>query len=206
MKAKLWYHFVKNLCWVYFRLFHDLRVQGLENIPAGGFLLAANHESFFDPPLIGCALDQDLYFLARKTLFDPPVMAWLLPSIQALPIDQERPDMTGLKRIIALLKQGERVALFPEGARTLDGRLQPAAPGVGLVVAKVEVPVVPCRIFGGFKAWPRGGRPRWFTPLRVVYGAPIRFAVEQRRGKDAYQSLGDRIMEAIAELGWEGDN
>ncbi|GAB4245050.1 MAG: hypothetical protein OHK005_10160 [Candidatus Methylacidiphilales bacterium] len=205
MKAKLWYHFCKNLSAVYFRLFHDLRVQGLEHIPDGAFLLASNHESFYDPPLIGCCLDTDLHYLARKTLFDHPLMARLLPSIQALPIDQEKPDMTGLKRIIALLKQGERVALFPEGARTLDGRLQPAAPGVGLVVSKVEVPVVPCRVFGAYHAWPRGGRPRLFTPLRVIYGPPIRFDNARIRGKDAYQALGNQIMEAIAALSWDGD-
>lgn len=204
MKAKLWYHFVKNLCWVYFRLFHDLRVVGKENLPEGGYLLCANHESFFDPPLIGCALEHDLHFLARKTLFDPPLMAWLLPTIQALPIDQEKPDMTGLKRIIGLLKAGERVALFPEGARTLDGKLQPAAPGVGLVVSKVDVPVVPCRIFGAYHAWPRGGRPKPFTPLRVVYGPPLHFCTAQRRGKEGYQQLGDRIMAAIAALSWDG--
>jgi 1-acyl-sn-glycerol-3-phosphate acyltransferase len=202
VKGNLWYHFIKNLSWVYFRLFHDLRIQGMENIPSGGFLMASNHESFFDPPLIGCALQEDMFFLARKTLFDPPGMNWFLPSIQALPIDQERPDMTGLKRIIALLKQGERVALFPEGARNLDGKLQPAAPGVGLVLSKVDVPVVPCRILGGHAAWPRNGKPRLFMPLRVVYGKPLRFPSEKRRGKDAYQAIGDEIMRAIAALEW----
>ena len=86
----------------------------------GPVLIASNHESFLDPPLVGVGYDKAVYMLARKTLFRG-LGAWLYPKLNAIPIDQERPDMTSLKKIIKLLRQGNQVVIFPEGARTLDG-------------------------------------------------------------------------------------
>ncbi|MDR1303981.1 MAG: 1-acyl-sn-glycerol-3-phosphate acyltransferase [Verrucomicrobiales bacterium] len=197
----MWFRLCRLLCQIYFRLFHNFRVEGLDYIPAdGGFFVAANHESFFDPPAVGCDVERRMFFLARKSLFAPPVMDRLLPTIRALPVDQEKPDMTGLKRIIDIARRGDGVLLFPEGSRTLDGRLQPAAPGLGLAIAKSGVPVVPARICGAFAAWPRGGRPRLFTPLTVVYGPPLDFSNSPHLKTKNYQALSDEVMAAIGRL------
>ncbi|MDR1192330.1 MAG: 1-acyl-sn-glycerol-3-phosphate acyltransferase [Verrucomicrobiales bacterium] len=201
MNTDGWFRLCRGLCQIYFRLFHDFRVEGLDHIPrAGGFFVAANHESFFDPPAVGCEIERKMFFLARKTLFVPPVMDKLLPTIRALPVDQEKPDMTGLKRIIDVARRGNGVLLFPEGSRTLDGHLQPAAPGLGLAIAKSGVPVVPARIFGAFAAWPRGGKPRLFTPLTVKYGAPLTFTGSPHLKTKNYQALSDEVMAAIAKI------
>ena len=194
------YHVCQNISALYFRAFHHLQIHGTDHIPAGGCLIASNHVSFFDPPLLGCAAPRHFHYLARKTLFTPPVMDKILPRINAVPIDQERPDMVGLKRIIALAKAGAAVVLFPEGARSFNGILQPAQPGIGLVIAKSGVPVVPARIFGAHRAWPRDGKPHPFTPIEVVFGPPIHFKPTASKDRDTYKKIGDHVIQAIAAI------
>lgn len=183
-----------------FSAFYDLRLYGVENIPEGGCLIASNHVSFLDPPALSCRLPHSPAFLARKTLFKPPLFDSLLPRLQAIPVDQENPDMVGLKRIIAVAKSGVPVILFPEGSRSYDGTIQPAMPGIGLVLSKASVPVVPTRIFGAHEAWPRGKRPRPFHPIRVVFGTPFTPRSDEPDKKLRYWKLGEQVMERIASL------
>jgi 1-acyl-sn-glycerol-3-phosphate acyltransferase len=193
------YLFIQAASALLFRAAYDYRITGEENIPEGGCILASNHDSFYDPPLIGCTLQCAPHYLARKTLFDHPLFGNAIRALKAHPIDQERPDMAGLKRIIGIAQKGGAIVLFPEGSRSWAGKLQPAQPGVGLVVAKARVPVVPIRIFGAHRAWPRGGSPRPFTPIHVVIGKPITFP-EAARDRGTYQKIGDQIMAAIAAI------
>lgn len=180
-----------------FRMRHRERM-----INEGPAILASNHQSYLDPPLIGNAADRPIYFLARKTLLDVPLLGRILPKLNVIPVDQEGSDRSALKALIRVLKKREAVLVFPEGARTLDGKLQPALPGVGLVIAKTLAPVVPMRIFGAHEALPRGRRQLRLHPITVVVGHPIRFteADLQPAGKDLYQRLSNRVMDAIAAI------
>ncbi|NJK92834.1 MAG: 1-acyl-sn-glycerol-3-phosphate acyltransferase [Blastochloris sp.] len=193
----LWYQCVRNLCRSYFNLCYDVRVSGLEHVPPEGtaFILASNHVSYYDPPLIGCQIPHDTHYLARKTLFQSALMSRLLPSIHAVPVDQEKPDMNGLKNIIHHLRQGHPVLLFPEGSRSYDGQLQPGMPGVGLLVYKTGVPVIPVRLFGVLESWPRDGRIQLFRRMNVVFGP----ALAPSSSKD-YHGITQSIMQAIAQL------
>ena len=178
------------------------RVIGKEKlIQEGGVLVAANHESFLDPPLLGIAYDSEINYLARKTLFKG-FFKWLYTQWNAVPVDQERPDMSSLKRIIKILRSGERVAIFPEGSRTLDGDLQPAQAGTGLIVAKSKAVVQPVRIFGARECLPRGSGRLRRAPITLVIGDPIQFTTEElsAKGRDGYQKIADRIMAEIAQL------
>ena len=182
--------------------FFSYRVVGKEKLVTdGSVLIASNHESFLDPPLVGVAYDHAVFYLARKTLFRG-LGAWLYPRLNSIPVDQDRPDMTSLKTIIKLLKQGEQVVVFPEGARTLDGNLQPAEAGTGLIVAKTKAVVQPVRIFGARDALPRGSGKIKFCPITVVVGDPINFSEEELkvRDRDGYQKISDRIMNEIGKL------
>ncbi len=105
-----------------------------------------NHESYLDPPLAGIASGREMYFLTRKTLLDVPVLGWFLPRLNVVPVDQEGTDRSAFKALIRILKAGNATVVFPEGARTLDGNLQPALPGLGFVIAKTLAPVLPMRI------------------------------------------------------------
>ena len=192
-----------NLSRLVGRMFFGLRIIHRERmIQTGPVILAMNHQSYLDPPLAGVACDRAIYFLARRTLMDLPLFRWLLPKLNVIPVNQEGIDRSALKALIRVLNSGNAALVFPEGARTLDGSLQPAQPGVGLVIAKTLAPVVPMRIFGAHEALPRGGGGLHFVPITVVVGEPIFFtkADVQSSGKDLYGRLSQRVMDAIAAL------
>jgi 1-acyl-sn-glycerol-3-phosphate acyltransferase len=185
------------------RLFFRFRVIHRERmIQSGPAILAMNHESYLDPLLAGITCDRAIYFLARRTLLDAPLLGWLLPKLNVIPVNQEGVDRSAIKALIRVLKAGNGVLVFPEGSRTLDGNLQPAEPGLGLVIAKTLAPVVPMRIFGGHKALPRGGGGLHFVPIAIVIGEPIFFSAADLGlpGKNPYQGLSERVMDAIAAL------
>ncbi len=185
-----------------FRILHRERM-----IQSGPVILAMNHQSFFDPPLAGNASDRAIFFLARKTLLDHWFWGWLLPKLNVIPVDQEGSDRSALKALIRILRAGETTLVFPEGGRTLDGNLQPAQPGIGLVVAKTLAPVVPMRIFGAHEAWARGSKKIRLHPITIVVGHPIFFTQADiaERGKDVYQRLSERVVNEIAKLTIDGN-
>jgi len=186
-----------------FRTLFGLRIVGQENlITEGPVLVASNHQSFLDPPLIGNLYQTEMVFLARKTLFIG-FFKWLYPRWNAIPVDQDRPDMGSLKTIIRKLKEGHRVLVFPEGERTLDGSIGPAAPGIGLIAIKSGAVIQPVRISGAYEALPRGSGRIRFARITVTVGAPIRLTpaeLQATHGKHDYDQLSKRIMIAISAL------
>lgn len=187
------------------RLFFRLRVVHRERmLQSGPVILAMNHQSYLDPPLAGITCDRAVYFLARRTLLEEPLLGWLLPKLNVIPVNQEGIDRSALKALIRVLKAGNAALVFPEGSRTVDGSLQPAEPGLGLVIAKTLAPVVPMRIFGAHEALPRGDGGLHFVPITIVVGEPILFTAADLNppGKDLYKRLSQRVMDAIAALQW----
>lgn len=186
-----------------FRSLFGLKIVGEEHlITEGPVLVASNHESFLDPPLIGNLYKDEMVYLARKTLFTG-VTRWLYTQWNAIPVDQERPDMGSLKTIIRKLKEGHRVLVFPEGERTVTGDLGEAAPGIGLVAVKSGAVIQPVRIRGAREALPRGSARIRFARISVTVGPPIRLSPEElkaAKGKDDYDRIAKRIMTAIREL------
>lgn len=203
---------LQNMNWVYWagwswfrgvaKASFNYEVVGKENlIEEGGALIVCNHVSFLDPPLVGIAHDNGVYFLARKTLFKG-FCAWLYPRWNSIPIDQENPDMSSLKNVIKLLKSGERVVMFPEGERSWDGKMLDAKAGVGLIVSKAKVPVVPARLFGAHEALPRGASFWKQHQVTLVVKEPIEFTEEEMKGKgrEGYQKIADRVMSEIGKI------
>ncbi len=180
-----------------FRVIHRERM-----IQSGSVILAMNHQSYLDPPLAGITCDRAIYFLARRTLLNVPLLGWVLPKVNVIPVNQEGVDRSAIKAMIRVLQAGNGVLVFPEGSRTVDGNLQPAEPGLGLVIAKTLAPVVPMRIFGAYQALPRGGGRLRCVPIAVVVGEPIFFSAADLNpaGKNLYARLSDRVMNAIAAL------
>jgi 1-acyl-sn-glycerol-3-phosphate acyltransferase len=206
-----WYRFGYKMSWTLARLLFSFKVYGRDRIPnEGGCILAMNHESYLDPPIAGICCRRPIYFLARKTLLDWPIFGRIFPRVNVIPVDQERADMSALKNVIKVVRAGECTIVFPEGGRSWDGKLQPAQPGLGLVIAKTLAPVVPMRIFGAHEALPPGGRGLRLTPIRIVVGEPITFTEDdcQGGGRAVYQRLSERVMERIAAIelpeGWGG--
>jgi 1-acyl-sn-glycerol-3-phosphate acyltransferase len=206
-----------NLCyvagWSFFRCLFGIgfrcRVFNRERVPREGpFILASNHASWLDPPLVGSACSREISYLARESLFRFPVFGRVLKAVNAIPVDREGGGAAGLKGILDRLMAGGGIILFPEGTRTADGKLQPARPGIGLTVIKSNAPVVPVRVFGTFEAMNRNARlPR---PHRVMvkFGEPLRFEALRTEAKNCpkprlkqiYQEVADQIMAAVARL------
>ena len=180
-------------------------IVGVENLPAtGGFLVAANHTSFFDPPFIGCQVPRQIAYFARKTLWKGGFSSWWLDSVGTIPVDRDGgQDVSAIKRVLKAIKDERGLILFPEGTRSIDGKLQPAKAGVGLIACRTQVPVVPARIFGSFEAYGKGAKvPRFGTRVTVVFGRPIVPADYDvpAAGKERYQVASERIMAHIAAL------
>jgi 1-acyl-sn-glycerol-3-phosphate acyltransferase len=190
------------LCTLIGKLAFNHKVYGRENlIEEGPAILASNHQSYLDPPMIGICCRRDIYYLARNTLFNHKVAGWLIAKLNTVPVDRERGDISAIKAIIRLLQEGRRVIIFPEGTRSIDGRLQPARAGLGMVIAKTLAPVVPVRVFGSHEALPKSGGLK-FRPITVVIGKPIRFtrADLEGSGRETYKQLSERVMAEITKL------
>ncbi|MBM3847144.1 MAG: 1-acyl-sn-glycerol-3-phosphate acyltransferase [Verrucomicrobia bacterium] len=181
-----------------------------ERIPADGpVILAANHASFFDPPLVGCGLDRPVNFLARESLFNNAFFGWYLRKVHCVPVDRDGAGAAGLKGILDRLQAGGVILLFPEGTRTSNGILQPARSGVGLTAIKSKAPVIPVRLFGTFSAFSRHQKlPRFLASLTVKYGKPVQLGAlhaeaataSKQRLKQIYQEASNAIMKDIASL------
>jgi 1-acyl-sn-glycerol-3-phosphate acyltransferase len=202
-----WYRAGWSFFRIFFAAFFRWRVLNAGRVPeAGPVILAANHTSYLDPPLVGAALPRMVVMLARRSLFRFPGFGRLLRLWHAVPVDPESGSAAALKTILSRLAAGNAVLIFPEGARSFDGRVQPARAGLGLVILKSAAPVVPVRIWGSHEAYGRGSpfpRPRRIT---VKYGRPLVFGelreeagrCSKPRWKEICREAADRVMAEIA--------
>jgi 1-acyl-sn-glycerol-3-phosphate acyltransferase len=197
------YNIFYNLAKLLARIIFSMRVIHPERmVESGPLLIAVNHSSFFDPPLAGICSRRGVYYLARKTLLKWPFFGPLFPAMNVIPVERDGNDMSALREVIKKVKEGNAVLLFPEGTRSLDGDLQPARAGIGLVIAKTGAPVLPMRIFGAYEAFPKNARRFQLSQITVVIGEPIHFSAEEisNTSRETYQLLSNRVMDAIAAL------
>ena len=207
-------NFVYFLGWCFFRFvyatYFRCRVFNSERVPLDGpVILASNHASFLDPPLVGSGVHRGINYLARESLFRFPGVGWLLRQWNSVPVDRDGGGARGLKAILDRLLAGGAIILFPEGTRTRDGKLQPARSGIGLTVIKSTAAVVPVRVFGTFEAYGRHIKIPRPHRIAVKYGRPLHFeklraeaqTCSKPRLKQIYQEVADEIMAAIAKLG-----
>lgn len=181
-------------------------IQGLNNVPrTGSIILASNHASHLDPPLLGCNILRIVTYFARKTLWKPGIGAGWMDAVGAIPIDRDgESDISAMKRTLTALKTGGVLTLFPEGTRSPNGQLQTAKPGIGLIAAKSQTAIVPCRIFNAHKALSKESKlPNLNLSIHIVYGKPllpIDYDPGKSVGKERYQRIADNIMSAISKI------
>ncbi len=197
------------MCRIAFGTYFRWRVYGADRVPrTGPAILAANHASLLDPPLVGAALKREICYLARESLFHNPLFGAMLRSWNVVPVDRDGGGAAGLRAIMDRLQQGSAVILFPEGTRSMDGALQPARQGIALLAIKSEAPVIPIRVFGTFEAYGRNMRLPRPRPVTLKFGAPLDFGhwrAEARVGakarvKEIYRAAALEIMAGIARL------
>lgn len=176
------------------RLTFRWRVVGRENIPPQGpVVVCANHRSYWDPPLVGCALPRPVHFMAKEELFRIPLFGWLIRRLGAFPVRRGTADLASLRKALTLLRSGKVVGIFPEGTRSKSGELLPAMAGAAFLAMACDAPVVPVAI---------RGQLRPFAAVEVRIGPPLDLAqYRRRRGqKEAQQALAGAIMGRIRDL------
>ena len=119
--------------------------------------------------------------MARSTLFSQPFLGSYLRSVGVIPLKRGAADPSGIRYAVRLLRQGEAVAIFPEGGRQMSGQLGTAKRGLGVLAAAARVPVIPVLIKGTFEAWPPGGKLRR-AKIRVAFGSAIPYTTQLPQG------------------------
>jgi 1-acyl-sn-glycerol-3-phosphate acyltransferase len=182
------------------RLCFGFRVIG--SVPKrGGVLVAANHASYLDIPLLGCGMPRRAWYLGRSDLFLPGVKA-ILQWLGWIPLKLGRLDRKAFDRAISLINAGKVVVIFPEGSRSLDGRLRSAKAGLGMIVAQTGCQVVPAYLKGTFDVLPAGAKRPRFHPVSVSFGEPLSFSKDgHTETKAFYHEVSRVVMDRIAALG-----
>ncbi len=187
------YRLCAGLAWLTSKLFFRLRVEGLEHLPEGGCLLAANHQSFLDIPFLGGTVPRHVAFVARDTLAHTRWLAYVMRECGAVLVKRGARDRRALRAIVAQLEAGDCVAIFPEGTRTPDGRVHGFQAGALHAARRAGVPVVPVGIRGSFEAWPRQQRLPRPHRVRLRFGPPV--DVREDSGREAVEGLRATVAE-----------
>lgn len=167
-----------------------------------GVILAPNHESYLDPPLVGVATRRQVTYLAKEYLFRAFLVGSILRAINAFPIKSETDDFRSIREIIRLLKAGRCVVVFPEGTRSDDGKLREPEGGVGFLAVKSQAWVVPVYIDGTFEAYPKGAKFFKCRKVGAHFGPAFVPALDKAlmAEKDPYMAVSRRIMQDIKSL------
>jgi 1-acyl-sn-glycerol-3-phosphate acyltransferase len=200
--VKTLYGFAFILLNIVLKPFFRLRVYGRENIPSGKAIIAANHQSYIDPPVIGASIHEEISYLAREDVFNFALFRWFCVKVDSILIKKRRADRSALKEVLRRLRQGWKVLVFPEGTRSHDGQLQPPEDGISLLAHRSRVPVIPTYVSGTHHVLPRGGATIRLHPISVSFGPPIHFDERSLEAgiRAAYTAFSHQVMHAIADL------
>lgn len=170
-----WYWLARWGCRLFCLVCFRFRAYGCDNVPEDGpVILAGNHQSYLDPVFCGSPLKRHLTYLARDTLFKNKYFGRLISSVNAIPVRRGQADISAVKAVIAALRRGKAVCIYPEATRTSDGRIANLKAGFGLLCRRSKAVVVPVLIDGAFECWSRHNKLfRFQSPVTIHYGEPI---------------------------------
>jgi 1-acyl-sn-glycerol-3-phosphate acyltransferase len=185
--------FGRFLSYLFFKILFRCKVEGQENIPkTGGAIIAPNHISWFDPPLAGSSMKRPLNFMAKQELFELPIFGAIIKRTNAFPVKRGSQDLTAMRHVFSLLKDGRLLLMFPEGTRSKDGQLGKARAGAGMVACNAQVPLIPTRIINTNKI-------KRFKQVKIIFGKAI--YPPKDFDKADYLRLSQRALDEIADLG-----
>jgi len=204
----MFYRLAQFVFRIYFLIYHRVSVRRMDELKRalasarrGTVILAANHASYLDPPLVGTIFPQRLRFVAWDGLFRVPILGALIRALGAVPVSPENKNSAAglLRQVIGFIEEGRSVLIFPEGQRTLDGKLQPLEGGTALVALKTGAPIIPIWLEGTWDAYP----PHYLLPrprkITVIFGDPIRpdSLPAEMPEKEKRKALLDALQEAL---------
>lgn len=200
----MYFYIGRTICAFFIYLFGRLRVTGREQIPrAGGVLLASNHTSYMDPPLVGVATHiRPVWFMAKSELFDIPVLGPIIRGVHAFPVKRGTADRQALRYAHELLTTGKALTVFIEGGRSHDGRLMEPELGVAMMAVKAGVPIVPVALIDADKLLPPRAKFFKFSRVRVAFGEPVETAhlAGKHTDRQTLMTVSETVMRRIAAL------
>lgn len=202
LASRVVYSVSRFFLWLLVKILFRARYEGTENVPKEGpVLLAPNHASYIDPPLVGAGVPRRITFLAKEELFRG-LLGWWIHTVGGKPVFRGKGDVGVFRIAEKAFQNGEVLLLFPEGTRTHDGRLQPMRDGIGLIVKRTGVPLVPVGVVGTYEAWSRHRKFPKLLKVTVRYGKPLDFSqlAEGSTGREAYREIVNKLGEEIAQL------
>jgi 1-acyl-sn-glycerol-3-phosphate acyltransferase len=189
MNGSIFYRFSRFVTWLFLKAGWRVEAIDNENIPpTGPVIIAANHKSFADPPVVGVSIPRAAHFLAKEELFRFRPFGWLIRRLNAHPLNR-RGDVGALRDAARILQEGSVLILFPEGTRHRTGGFGKARPGVGMLAMNAGCPVVPAYV-------KNTALMKSFKKITVRFGRPIR-----PEGFGSYQALADEVMRQVQLLG-----
>lgn len=177
-----------------------MRVDGIENIPASGsFILAVNHISFYDPPLVGSMARREFNFLGKDTLFKKPMVGRILKMVKVISVKRGTIDRRAIEQCVEVLQKGESLILFPEGTRSRTGDFLDPKPGIGMIAHQARCTIVPAFVKGSDRL---GDCLLGRKQLLVSFGDPIteQWLSSLQPEKGIYQKIADEVMNRIRDL------
>lgn len=200
---KIFYAIVKNFFKVLLIIYNRCSVKWLEKLdPNEKMIVACNHSSNLDPLIVGCFFPRILKYFAKEELFHNWLFGTCIRALGAVPVSRsDNASAAGaLRGFIKLYQEGSDVLIFPEGARTLDGKLQPLEAGVALIATREKAPILPVFIHGAYNAMPPGSALVKPTKIRVTFGKPLRFSEEVYKSKEGRNVIMSALEKTMKEL------
>ena len=186
------------------RLLFRMRIIKQAPLPPAPFIVAANHASLLDPPLVGIACKKEIVnFVVKQELVEIPVIRHWTKHVECIPVKRGDNSIKGLREALRRIKMGKVVGMFPEGTRSTDGNLQEAKVGTGFLISNAKVPVVPIYSFGTSEAFPKGKGIKFRAKVGAIVGKAI--MPEEIKGlsgstREKYDKISNLVMERIREL------
>ena len=200
------YKFIRSVLFSFYKVFFGFKCYGFDRVPSPednrGVILAPNHSSFLDPPVLGISLKRPVTYLAKEYLFRAFFIGFVLRKVGAFPILTRTDDFRSIRGLLRILSQGECIVVFPEGTRSPQGEFQEPEPGLGFLAIKSKAWVVPVYIEGTYEAFPRHAKFFKPHPVKVYYGVPFIPALDAAvlASPDPYGAVGQKVMAQIQRL------
>lgn len=199
---KAFYYFARSIAKGFIKTFYRHKIYGIENLIPGGAIIAPNHTSFLDPPIIGISWPEEIYFLARQGLFKTPILSTIIKNLNTYPVSGTAQDLSSLKLVVRLLQEQKKVVIFPEGHRSTNGSMLEIKSGIGMLAQRSRCPIIPAYIHGSFEIWNRSQSfPRPWGKTACVFGPPIHWeSFSHLDKKEAQEAIAKEVKEKIEGL------
>ena len=203
--SELFYRSIRAVLFITYKCLFSFRYYGADKVPppdGRGVILAPNHASYLDPPLLGISLKRRVTYLAKEYLFQHSFVGWVLRSIGAFPIKTKTDDFRSIRDLIRILESGHCVTVFPEGTRSENGQMKEPESGIGFLAMKSKAYVVPVYIEGSYDAFPKDAKKIKRHPIKVYFGDAFIPAEDEslKTAPEPYLAVSQKIMQEIKEL------